>query len=58
MTANFDELTDFYAKSYEWIFDNLKVILGLITFLFGMIQQSVLMARPIKILLGNLTEIK
>lgn len=28
MTANFDELTDFYAKSYEWIFDNLKVILG------------------------------
>lgn len=29
MTANFDELTDFYAKSYEWIFDNLKVILGL-----------------------------
>lgn len=29
MTANFDELTDFYAKSYEWIFDNLKMILGL-----------------------------
>lgn len=29
MTANFDELADFYAKSYEWIFDNLKVILGL-----------------------------
>lgn len=29
MTANFDELTDFYAKSYEWIFDNLKIILGL-----------------------------
>lgn len=29
MTANFDELTDFYAKSYEWIFDNLKVILAL-----------------------------
>ena len=29
MTANFDELTDFYAKSYEWILDNLKVILGL-----------------------------
>lgn len=29
MTANFDELTDFYAKSYEWIFDNLKLILGL-----------------------------
>lgn len=28
MTANFDELTDFYAKSYEWIFDNLKVIYG------------------------------
>lgn len=29
MTANFDELTDFYAKSYEWIFDNLNVILAL-----------------------------
>lgn len=29
MTANFDELTDFYAKSYEWIFDNLKIIVGL-----------------------------
>lgn len=29
MTANFDELIDFYAKSYEWIFDNLKIILGL-----------------------------
>ncbi len=29
MTANFDELTDFYAKSYEWILDNLKIILGL-----------------------------
>ena len=58
MTANFDELTDFYAKSYEWIFDNLKMILGLITFLFGMIQQSVLMERHIKISLGNLMEIK
>lgn len=29
MTANFDELSDFYAKSYEWIFDNLKIIVGL-----------------------------
>lgn len=29
MTANFDVLTDFYAKSYEWIFDNLKIIVGL-----------------------------
>lgn len=29
MTANFDELSDFYAKSYEWILDNLYVILGL-----------------------------
>ena len=29
MTANFDELTDFYAKSYEWVVDNLKIILGL-----------------------------
>ncbi|WP_099203903.1 YecA family protein [Scatolibacter rhodanostii] len=29
MTANFDELTDFYAKSYEWILDNISVVLGL-----------------------------
>lgn len=29
MTANFDELTDFYAKSYEWILDNLNMIIAL-----------------------------
>ena len=29
MTANFDELTDFYAKSYEWILENIIIIVGL-----------------------------
>lgn len=29
MTANFDDLTDFYAKSYEWILDNSILIAGL-----------------------------
>lgn len=29
MTVNFDELTDFYAKSYEWILDNIILIVGL-----------------------------
>lgn len=29
MMANFDVLKDFYVKSYEWIFDDFKVIFGL-----------------------------
>ena len=29
MTTNFEELTDFYAKSYEWILDNLNIIITL-----------------------------
>lgn len=29
MTANFSELTDFYAKSYEWILDNISIILAM-----------------------------
>ncbi|MCI3860256.1 SEC-C metal-binding domain-containing protein [Lactococcus garvieae] len=33
MTANFDELSDFYAKSYEWILENIW-ILGILNNLF------------------------
>ncbi|HFD1815996.1 TPA: zinc chelation protein SecC, partial [Enterococcus hirae] len=29
MTANFEELTSFYAKSYEWILENLDFVIGL-----------------------------
>lgn len=29
MTANFNELSDFYAKSYEWILENIAIIVGL-----------------------------
>ena len=29
MTANFEELSDFYAKSYEWILDNINIVVGL-----------------------------
>lgn len=29
MTANFNELTDFYAKSYEWILDNINIVICL-----------------------------
>lgn len=29
MTANFEELSSFYAKSYEWILENLYLIVGL-----------------------------
>lgn len=29
MTANFDELTSFYAKSYEWILENNHIIIAL-----------------------------
>lgn len=29
MTANFEELSDFYAKSYEWILDNINIIIAL-----------------------------
>lgn len=28
-TANFEELSDFYAKSYEWILDNIDIIIAL-----------------------------
>lgn len=28
-TANFEELSDFYAKSYEWILDNINIIIAL-----------------------------
>lgn len=33
MTANFDELSDFYAKSYEWILENIWII-GILNNLF------------------------
>lgn len=29
MTANFEELSDFYAKSYEWILDNINIVIAL-----------------------------
>jgi hypothetical protein len=29
ITANFDELTDFYAKSYEWLLNNVDIIISL-----------------------------
>lgn len=29
MTTNFEELSDFYAKSYEWILDNINVVIVL-----------------------------
>ena len=29
MTANFEELTDYYAKSYEWILDNINLVIAL-----------------------------
>lgn len=29
MTANFEELSDFYAKSFEWILDNVDLIVAL-----------------------------
>ena len=29
MTTNFEELSDFYAKSYEWILDNINVVIAL-----------------------------
>ncbi|TCS80324.1 hypothetical protein EDD59_106150 [Muricomes intestini] len=29
MTANFNELSDFYAKSFEWILENVAIIIGL-----------------------------
>lgn len=29
MTANFEELTNFYAKSYEWILDNINIVVAL-----------------------------
>ena len=29
MTTNFDELSDFYVKSYEWILDNIDVVIAL-----------------------------
>lgn len=29
MTANFDELSDFYAKSYEWILENISIVVAL-----------------------------
>ena len=29
MTANFEELSDFYAKSFEWILDNIDVVISL-----------------------------
>lgn len=28
MTANFDELSDFYAKSSEWILDNINIVIA------------------------------
>lgn len=33
MTANFDELSDFFAKSYEWILENIWII-GILNNLF------------------------
>ena len=29
MTTNFEELTDYYAKSYEWILDNINIVIAL-----------------------------
>lgn len=29
MTTNFEQLSDFYAKSYEWILDNINIIVAL-----------------------------
>lgn len=29
MTTNFEELSDFYAKSYEWILDNIDIVIAL-----------------------------
>ncbi len=29
MTTNFEELTSFYAKSYEWILDNIDIVIAL-----------------------------
>lgn len=29
MTTNFDELSDFYVKSYEWILDNIYIVIAL-----------------------------
>ncbi|MCU7701487.1 hypothetical protein ODV97_18525 [Enterococcus gallinarum] len=29
MTANFEELTSFYAKSFEWILENIDFVIGL-----------------------------
>lgn len=29
MTTNFEQLSDFYAKSYEWILDNINIIIAL-----------------------------
>jgi hypothetical protein len=29
MTTNFEELSDFYAKSYEWILDNINIVIAL-----------------------------
>lgn len=29
MTTNFEELSDFYAKSYEWILDNMNIVIAL-----------------------------
>lgn len=29
MTTNFEELSSFYAQSYEWILDNIDIVIGL-----------------------------
>lgn len=29
MTTNFEELSNFYAQSYEWILDNIDIVIGL-----------------------------
>lgn len=29
MTANFEELTTFYAQSYEWILENVDIVIAL-----------------------------
>lgn len=29
MTTNFEQLSDFYAKSYEWILDNINIVIAL-----------------------------
>ncbi|MDR0889962.1 MAG: hypothetical protein LBM28_04865 [Oscillospiraceae bacterium] len=34
-TASFETLTDFYAKSYEWILDNIDIVIGLNNILAG-----------------------